>query len=152
MRRLFPIVVITGLLVAMASVAWAATNLNSSRSNIYRLVYTTDGMTPAQAAALGAKLDKLGGADEAAVRGILTKLGVKIGCGKGCINHIKVLKGNTILVLENAADEPQALAVTVKGSNQTQTIGSTQSGASSIKIVMSRRSAEWLTSLRPYGI
>ena len=52
----------------------------------------------------------MGGADEAAVRGILTKLGVRMGCGKGCINHIKVLKGKTFLVLENSADEPQAMA------------------------------------------
>ena len=116
MRRLFPIVVITGLLVAMVLVAWATINLNSSKSNAYRVYYPADGMTSAQAAALLADLEKLGRADERAVRGILTKLGVKICCGKGCINHIKVLKGNTILVLENAADEAQAIAVTVKGS------------------------------------
>ena len=110
MRRLFPIVVITGLLVAMVLVAWATINLNSSKSNAYRVYYPAGGMTSAQAAALVAEIDKMGGADERAVRGILTKLGVRMGCGKGCINYIKVLKGKTFLVLENAADEAQAMA------------------------------------------
>ena len=35
MKRLFLITAITSLLLTMASISWAATNLNSSRSNVY---------------------------------------------------------------------------------------------------------------------
>ena len=67
MRRVSAMSAITALLVAAASICFAATNLNSSKSNIYRLAYPADGMTSAQADALVAGLDKLGrGADEAA--------------------------------------------------------------------------------------
>ena len=109
MRRVSVMSAITVLLVAAASICYAVTTLNTSKSNSYRMANSPI-MTPAQATVMLAELEKLGRADEAAVRGILTRLGVKIGCGKGCINHIKVLKGNTILVLENAADEAQAMA------------------------------------------
>lgn len=76
MKRLFFVCAIAGLIVAMGSIAWAATNLNSSKSNIYRV--TTDAaVTSAQAAAIGAALDKLGpGATEASVREVLRKLGI----------------------------------------------------------------------------
>ena len=53
----------------LASLAFAATNLNTSRSNIYRLTYPTDPVTHDQAQALLAELDKMGAADEAAAIG-----------------------------------------------------------------------------------
>ena len=38
-------------------ISHAATNLNSSKSNVYRLIYPTDAVSPAQAAAILADLD-----------------------------------------------------------------------------------------------
>ncbi len=117
MKRLFMLGAITTLLVTMVSMVWAAT-VKSSKSNSSErvLMYSTPIVTPAQVTAILAELDKMDGGDEAAVRGLLKKHGVKTGCGKGCINHVKVHKVNTFLVLEYQADEAQALAVTVKGS------------------------------------
>lgn len=78
MRRLFLVCAIAGLLVAVGSMAWAATNLNSSRSNIYRVTHDT-AVTSAQVAAIGAELDKMGpGATEASVREVLRKLGINL--------------------------------------------------------------------------
>ena len=112
MRRVSAMSAITVLLVATTSICYAVTNTTrGSKSNgDERLAYSSPIVTPAQATVILAELEKLGRADERAVRGILTRLGVKIGCGKGCINYIKVLKGKTFLVLENAADEAQAMA------------------------------------------
>jgi len=52
------------LVLGMASLAGAVINLNSSRSNIYRLTYSTTLVTPAQATAILADLDKTPGMDE----------------------------------------------------------------------------------------
>ena len=45
--------------LAVASLAIAAINLNSSKSNIYRLTYPTDLVSREQAKAMLAELDKL---------------------------------------------------------------------------------------------
>ena len=58
--RRFVAVAMGSVLVAMASLALGATNLNSSRSNIYRLVYPP-AVTPAQAAALAVSDEGAGG-------------------------------------------------------------------------------------------
>ncbi len=71
MRRLFLVGAITSLLVTMVWISWAATNFNSSRSNIYRLVYPADVVTSAQAAAILADLDKIGPLDEAKLKQLL---------------------------------------------------------------------------------
>ena len=111
MRNPFVIGATSILLVAAAPVCDAATNLNSSKSNVYRAVYATP-ITAAQAAAILADLDRMGkGVDQAAVLSVLKKRGVKTGCGGGCINHVKVVGGTKILLLENPADEAQAIAV-----------------------------------------
>ena len=119
MRRLFPIVVISGLLVAMASVAWAATNLNSSRSNNYRLVYPADVVTSGQAAATLKELDKIGpGVNEATLKQILSRNGVNI----SLIKMIRIIPATqrperipAILLLKQPADEGQAIAVSDAG-------------------------------------
>lgn len=72
MKRLLLVAAITSLLLTMASISWAATTINNSKSNNLRLVY--DGMTSTQAAALGAELDKMPRVDEAAIRKALQKL------------------------------------------------------------------------------
>ena len=122
-RYVFLVGALTSLVVTLASVSYAATNLNSSRSNIYRLVYPPV-VTAAQATAILAELDKVkpgGDVDEATVRGILQK---HIGAVKSARSQKLIIiirpsdgprKLKSILILENAADEPQAIAVSDEG-------------------------------------
>ena len=119
MRRLFGIGVITVLLVAMASICFAATNLNSSRSNIYRLVYDPTVVTASQAAATLKELDKIGpGVNEATLKQILSRNGVNI----SLIKMIRIIPATqrpegipAILLLKQPADEGQAIAVSDAG-------------------------------------
>lgn len=107
MRRLFQVSAITSLLVVMASISWAALNLNSSKSNIYRMVYPTNVVTPAQAAATLRALDQIApkrDASEATLREVLRKQGVSV----DRLKKIILRKDGTIIVLENPADEAQA--------------------------------------------
>ena len=113
MKRLSLVAAITSLLVTMASISWAATNLNSSRSNIYRVVYSTDGMTSAQAAALGTELDKTPRVDEAAVRKALQKLFIPTNFR---LISIRPGKPITVILLTNPEDFAAAMATTVKSS------------------------------------
>ena len=104
------VAVITSLLAMMASISWGASNLNSSRSNIYRVIYATDGMTSAQAAALVAKLDKMPRVDEAAVKKALKELNINTN-----FKLIKIISGKptTVLLLTNPADEAEAKRIAV---------------------------------------
>lgn len=118
MKRLFPVCAIAGLLMAVGSMAWAATNLNSSRSNIYRLTHDP-AVTAVQAAAVLQELDKLGpGANEATVRMLLQKQGVNL----SLIKLIRIIppgttdKLQTILILTNPADEGPARHIAVSDS------------------------------------
>jgi hypothetical protein len=52
----------------VATLAWSASNLNLSKSNVYRLTYPTDLLSATQAKAMLAELDKLGPADEARLK------------------------------------------------------------------------------------
>jgi hypothetical protein len=112
MKRLFLVAAITSLLLTMASISWAASNLNLSKSNINRVVYSTDGMTSTQAAALVAELDKTPRVDEAAVRKALQKLFIPTN-----FKLIRIMPGKpiTVLLLTNPADEAQAIAVSDPG-------------------------------------
>ena len=68
---------VTSLLVVMGSMAWAASNLNMSKSNCCRYVYDRTVVTPAQAAAIGGELDKIGpGINEAKVLQLLRARGI----------------------------------------------------------------------------
>lgn len=108
--------VVSAVLALSAVDGRAAANLNLSKSNVYRVVYAP-AVTSTQAAAILADLDRLGkGASQSAVLGVLKQRGVKTGCGGGCVNHVKVVGGTTILLLESPADEAQALAVSDAGS------------------------------------
>jgi len=111
MKRLVLVAAITSLVATMASISWAAVKLNSSKSNIYKFVY--DGMTSAQAAALGADLDQTPRVDEAAVRKALQKLFIPTN-----FKLIRIIPGKpiTIILLTDPADEAAAIATTVKGS------------------------------------
>ena len=118
MKRLFLTGAITCLLVVMVSIAWAVTNLNSSRSNNYRLTYDPTAVTPAQATAILKDLDTIGQVDETKVRKLLQKHGVK----PGLIQKIRIVPAGqrrekipAVLLLTSSADEPAAIAVTDEG-------------------------------------
>ena len=109
--------------IALFSTSWAATNLNSSRSNIYRVTYDTEVMSSAQAAALLAELDKLGPSDEATLKQWLAANFKKHGIRADGIKKIVVLPASsgrktiTVILLKNPADEAQAIAVSDPGSS-----------------------------------
>lgn len=106
--------------VALGSISWAASNLNSSRSNVYRLICTADVMSQDQATAMLAELDKIGPADEARLKQLLPanlkKHGVQADVKKTIIRPAdKTRKQITIILLTNPADEAQAIAVSDEG-------------------------------------
>jgi hypothetical protein len=103
---------------AVGSISWASINLNSSRSNIYRLVYSPDVMSQAQATAVLAEMDKIGPANEATVRSWLSKNLKRHGVHTDRIKEIRFVPASsarkvlTIAFLTNSPDEPAALAAT----------------------------------------
>lgn len=123
MRRLLLVCATASLLVTMVSISWAASNLNTSRSNIYRVTYDTTVVSPAQAAALLADLEKLGPADEAKLKMWLPANFKRLGIQGDHIKKIVVLPASntrktiTIIFLRNPADadEAQAIAVSDEG-------------------------------------
>src|SRR5712692_2081929 len=66
MKRVYIFAVVSLMLMLMVVLpSWASINLNSSRSNVYRLVWANNvGLSQAQATTMLAELDKLGPADE----------------------------------------------------------------------------------------
>ena len=64
MKRLFILSAIGTAMLMVVLPSWASISLNSSRSNVYRIVYPADLVSQAQATAMLAELDKLGPADE----------------------------------------------------------------------------------------
>ncbi|MGH9317775.1 MAG: hypothetical protein ACRD1P_11810 [Thermoanaerobaculia bacterium] len=120
MKARFPLGVIATVLIAV--VASAATNLNSSRSNIYRLTYPTDLVSREQAKALLAELDKMGPADEAKLKQWLPANFKRFGIAGNRVKKTVVLprdkemKEIAVIILTNPEDEPAAIAVTVKSS------------------------------------
>jgi hypothetical protein len=120
MKARFTFCVLASLLIATA--AWAATNLNSSRSNIYRLTYSGDLASPAQAQVILAELDKLGPADERKLKQWLPANFRRLGIAGDRIKKLIVLprskemKEIGIILLTKPEDEAAAIAVTVKSS------------------------------------
>lgn len=112
--------VIVSLLVA--AFAWAAINLNSSRSNIYRLTYPSDLASPAQVKAILAELDEMGPADEAKLKQWLAANFKRFGIAGERIKKLIVLprsrqmKEIGIILLTRPEDEAAAIAATVKSS------------------------------------
>ncbi len=113
--------VIAVLILATASLAEAATNLNSSRSNIYRLTYSTTLVTPAQAAAILADLDKTPGMDEAALKRALPQILKKNGVDPARVKKTLVRPGDkerksmSVIILDRPEDEAAAIAVSDEG-------------------------------------
>jgi hypothetical protein len=112
----------------------ASINLNSSRSNIYRLVYPEGLLDQVQVKSLLAALDVLGQVDEAKAKAWLAANFKNHGIADGVVQKIVVLpaaserqfqtlnnasrKEITIILLTNPADEKAAIqfATTVKSS------------------------------------
>ena len=106
---------VSGVLLAVASLAWAAANLNSSKSNIYRVTYDTTVVSPAQATALLAELDKIGPADDAKLKTWLAANFKRLGIPVDRIKQVSVRrmdKASPILILlvGSPADEAAAIA------------------------------------------
>jgi hypothetical protein len=114
MKRLVTLVL---ALVAMESASWGSINLNSSRSNIYRITYPPSVMTSAQATAVLGDLDKNPQADDATLRRFLQSHGVRVENIKKILRQPadKTHKLPTIIFLTNPADAPAALAVSDEG-------------------------------------
>ena len=113
--------VMTSLLLAVASMAYAASNLNLSKSNINLVVYPPK-VTPTVATAILTDLDKLPpGANEATVQEIGRKhLGtVKSSSGHDLIIRVRPRsgpqKGWAVLIIEDAADENEAARIAGSG-------------------------------------
>jgi hypothetical protein len=117
-RRTF--LLLASFLVAVA--AWAASNLNLSKSNLYRLTCSSDLATPAQMKAMLADLDKLGPADEAKLKPWLAANFRRFGIAGDRIKKVVILprsremKEIGIILLTNPEDEAAARATTVKSS------------------------------------
>ena len=91
MKRLFTLVVISTLMLMAVSLAEAGRNLNSSKSNIYRLVWPDNIMlSQSQAAAMLAELDKAGPADEAKLKTWLAANFRRFGVDKTRVKEIDV--------------------------------------------------------------
>jgi hypothetical protein len=101
----------------LVSLAGAATNLNSSKSNAYRLTYSTALVSPAQAAAILAELDKTPRMDEAAVKqalpALLKKNGVDPAKVKKTIVTRNERKSLSIIILDKPEDEAAAMKIVV---------------------------------------
>jgi hypothetical protein len=112
--------VFASLLIAAA--AWASINLNSSRSNIYRLTYPSDLVNPAQVKAILADLDKMGPVDEAKLKQWLPANFKRFGIAGDRVKKVIVLPRSSemkeigIILLTKPEDEAAAIAVTVKSS------------------------------------
>ncbi|MEW6145772.1 MAG: hypothetical protein AB1598_12220 [Thermodesulfobacteriota bacterium] len=98
----------------------AGSNLNSSKSNLYKLVYSTDAVSSSQAAAILADLDAATQSQgrvnlDAAVGQALNKQGLDTKIKKTIIRPAAAGQLTTIIILSNPADEAQAIAVADEG-------------------------------------
>ena len=105
-----------------ATLAWATSNLNLSKSNIYRLTYASELTTPAQAKAMLTELDRMGPADETKLKTWLPANFKRFGIAPDRVKKLVVMpagremKETAIILLTNPADEAAARATTVKSS------------------------------------
>ena len=123
MKARLMLAVIASLLVA--TLASAATNLNSSRSNIYRLTYPGDLVSQDQAKAMLADLDKMGPADEAKLKQWLPANFKRFGIAGDRVKKLVILprgkdqKEIAIILLTRPEDEAAATILTVRPSKPT---------------------------------
>ncbi len=116
------VIVASLIVVVLAPFGWAASNLNLSKSNLYRLTYPTDLVTVAKAKTMLAALDRLGTADEAKLKQWLPANFKRHGIDGARVKKVVVLAPNdkmketAIILLTDPSDEAQAIATTVKSS------------------------------------
>ena len=122
MRKFFSAGTVTSLLLLTALSTLAATNLNSSRSNIYRLIYPSDVVTSSQATSILTDLETATQQSqgrvnlEGMVNQLLTKHGLMTQIKKVIIQPADATHSQTrIILLSNPDDEAQALAVSDEG-------------------------------------
>jgi hypothetical protein len=122
MRGYFLAGAIAFFLLSAVLISQAATNLNSSKSNVYRLIYPADTVSQAQAAAILADVETATQQSqgrinlEGAVSQALTKQGLGTQIKKTIIRPASVAgQLTTIIILSNPADEAQAIAVSDEG-------------------------------------
>jgi len=105
-----------------ATIAAAASNLNLSKSNIYRLTYSSELASPVQVQAMLAELDRMGPADAARLKQWLPANFRRFGIAGDQVKRVIVLprdrtmKETGIVLLIRPEDEAAAIAVTVRGS------------------------------------
>ena len=123
MRRSGRLGALAGVLAAVALTAAAATsNLNLSKSNLYRLTYHANLLTDAQAKAMLAELDRLGPMDEARLKQWLPANFRRFGVRPELVKKMVILAPGTagreaaIILLSDPADEALAMSTTVKSS------------------------------------
>ena len=120
MKARYTLCVVASLL--FASIAGAASNLNLSKSNIYRLTYPSELASPVQVQAMLAELDKMDPADAARLKQWLPANLRRFGIAGDQVKKIIILprdrtmKETGIVLLTQPEDEAAAIAVTVKGS------------------------------------
>src|SRR5438105_375875 len=109
-RHVFVVGVMTSLLVTMASISYATSNLNLSKSNVNRVIYDTNLVSAAEAAAILAALDQMhptGAVTEATVQTVLRKhLGNRYGSIQKLIVQPAAGPGklSSIIILTNPGD------------------------------------------------
>ena len=119
MRRRGWLGAIVGVVLAASAMA-ATSNLNLSKSNIYRLTYHANLLTEVQAKALLAELEKLGPMDEARLKMWLPANFRRFGIKPELVKKLVILapgkagREAAILLLSDPADEARAMATTVK--------------------------------------
>jgi len=106
----------------IAATAWAASNLNLSKSNFYRVTWSSDLASPTQVNALMTELDKMGPADEAKLKQWLPANFKRLGIAGDRIKKLVILprgremKEIGIVLLTRPEDEAAAIRATVKSS------------------------------------
>ena len=109
------------LILATASLAEATSNLNLSKSNFYRMTCPTALVTPAQAAAILADLDKTPAMDEAMLKQALKAALSKHRIDPARLKKMLIRRGRdgkrSIILLESdkPEDERAAIAVSDEG-------------------------------------
>jgi len=122
MRWIARLGAMAGFLLAVVTVSAATSNLNLSKSNIYRLTYHADIATETQAKAMLAELDRLGPMDEAKLKMWLPANFRRFGIKGENVKKMVILppgkagKEAAIILLSDPADEAKAVAATVKSS------------------------------------
>ena len=120
MKTRYTLCVVASLL--FATIAAAASNLNLSKSNIYRLTYSSELASPVQVQAMLVELDKMGSADAARLKQWLPANFRRFGIAGDQVKKVIILprdramKETGIVLLTRPEDEAAAIAFTVKGS------------------------------------